>query len=837
MPPSLLGQAVDHHPIVLPLKLGWTFQEVGGSRWYPAVVPGCVHTDLLENHLIDEPFNGANEQKLQWIDKTFWIYQTTFSVPRQLLARGIVDLVFEGLDTYATVFLNDVLLLRVDNMFRRWRVNCKQFLHEDGNVLRVQFSSPINKILPALRRDKYPLPAVTDRGEKTSPYTRKAPYQYGWDWAPRLVTCGIWKPVYLEAWDIVRIRDFHVQQTRLEPHLAQLQAEVELEATVDAEAELIVECQPGKMPQARKRIGIARGKNYAVLPMSILEPELWWPNGLGLQPLYEFQVKVEVHGRQMERSRVRTGLRTVELRRQTDPWGKSFELIVNGLPVFAKGANWVPPDSFPSRIPMDRYRRLLSSCRDTNMNLIRIWGGGIYECDEFYDLCDEMGLLIWQDFMFSCTLYPGDQAFLENVKQEAEDVLTRLRNHPCLALWCGNNEVETGWFDWGWKKKYPAQFWDNYQRLFYGILPASCTRLDPSRPYWPSSPSSNLEDAPNSGRVGDVHFWGVWHGDLPIEAFGQQIPRFLSEFGFQSFPPLETLRSFASPDELSIDSPSLIAHQKDLKGNQRILDYVLRYYPRPKDFESLVYLSQVLQAEAIKGGVEHLRGIMPRCMGTLFWQLNDCWPTVSWSSVDYWGRWKALQYYARRFYSNMLVSFREAQGQIEIVVAYDGKEVVSGTLSLRLLDFSGGSLWERHHELHLDSLQSQVIWSLNRRELLAGNDVRRVFLQAELRRADGRLVENRHFFENWKNLLLPQPNIQTRIVTEQDGPTIQLASDRFASNVYLSMEGLEGTFSDNYFDLLPGRPMEIRFVPSQRASRSEILRKLKVRSMVDAFSR
>ncbi|MBZ5640759.1 MAG: ABC transporter permease, partial [Acidobacteriia bacterium] len=369
----------------------------------------------------------------------------------------------------------------------------------------------------------------------------------------------------------------------------------------------------------------------------------------------------------MDRSTVKIGLRTVELRQQADSWGKSFEFVVNGRPIFAKGTNWIPADSFPSRMTGNRYRNLLRSCRDTHMNLIRVWGGGIYEDDEFYNLCDEMGLLVWQDFMFSCTLYPADEAFLENVRQEAIDNVTRLRNHPCLALWCGNNEIETGWFDWGWRKKYPAQFWENYQRLFHETLQEICARLDPVRPYWPSSPSSNQDDPPHSEKVGDVHFWGVWHADLPIEAFLQHTPRFLSEYGFQSLPVIDTLESFARPENLSLNSPSLLAHQKDPKGNQRILNYILRYYPRPKDFESLVYLSQVLQAQAIKIEAENLRQNMPRSMGSLFWQFDDCWPAVSWSSVDYFGRWKALQYYAKRFYDNMLVGFRETGGQIEVI--------------------------------------------------------------------------------------------------------------------------------------------------------------------------
>jgi beta-mannosidase len=383
-----------------------------------------------------------------------------------------------------------------------------------------------------------------------------------------------------------------------------------------------------------------------------------------------------------------------------------------------------------------------------------------------------LGILVWQDFTFSCALYPGSEDFLKNVEQEAIRNVRRLRNHPCLALWCGNNEVETGWFDWGWKKKYPSSFWEDYRRLFLDLLPDICRRLDPQHPYWPSSPSSGLQDAPNSEKSGDVHFWGVWHGDLPYKAYEEQHPRFLSEYGFQSFPGLETLKAFASAQDLSANSPAMLWHQKTLQGNQRIVDSISRYYSSPQDFESLVYLSQVLQAEAIRTGAEHLRRSMPRCMGSLYWQVNDCWPGITWSGIDYFGRWKAVQYYARRFYSDVLLSFQVERDRIRVFVVSDKPTATPVTLHLRLLDFGGNSLLENRKELEIPPLESHVVTQLSLNEILAGRDSRRAFLVGELIVAGKSIFSNSLFFAEAKDIEWPTSTIRLAMKAAVGGPLI-----------------------------------------------------------------
>ena len=588
-------------------------------------------------------------------------------------------------------------------------------------------------------------------------------------------------------------------------------AEVEVVANSSFSATIVIDNLTGRNISAKRVVNLSPGVNRVALDFVIARPALWWPNGLGSQPLYRFKARLLINDKTIDEATVRTGLRSVELRQERDPAGKSFAFVINGVPVFAKGANWIPADSFPTRISKDKYRQLLESARDTNMNMLRVWGGGIYERNDFYELCDEMGILVWQDFMFGCSLYPGDQAFLDNVRHEAIDNVKRLRNHPSIVIWNGNNEIESGWFHWGWKDQLPAKLWEDYLKLFYGVLPEVCSSLDPSRPYWPSSPSSNLEDDNESQKMGDLHYWQVWHASLPFSEYEKQFPRFMSEYGFQSFPQLETVNTYTVPADHDIQSPVMLAHQRHPRGNQLIREYMLREYPEPRDFESFLYVSQVLQAEGMKIGAEHLRRIMPHNMGSLYWQLNDCWPVASWSSIDYTGRWKALQYYARRFYNDILVSAHEANGNIEVFVVSDRAKPVAAQLNLSLLDFEGNRLQSQRRDIEIAPLTSRAYLTVPRKSLLAGKDPRAVFLLMEVF-VDGRRVSsNKRFFEPYKALSLPRPQIQTDVKPVRGGFRITLSADKFARAVYLSAPGHEGFFSDNYFDLLPGEKVEVEF--------------------------
>jgi beta-mannosidase len=814
---------------------GWQFREVGKDAWHAATVPGCVHTDLLNNKLIDDPFYRDNEKKLQWIGKTDWEYQTTFSIPSEIFQRGNIDLVFEGLDTYANVFLNGASLLNADNMFRTWRADCKRLLVPGVNTLRIRFRSPINEVLPLMAKLSYQLPAGNDQGEKTSPHTRKAPYQFGWDWGPRFVTSGIWRPISLQAWDGARVEDLHLLPNKVTSSAATMTAEVKVVADKTVTATLIVDNVTGKSRAAKRVVNLAPGVNRVSLDFVVSRPELWWPNGLGAQPLYTFKARLLIDGQEFDEVTTRTGLRSLELRQERDASGKSFTFVINGVPVFAKGANWIPADSFPTRISKAKYRQLLESARDANMNMLRVWGGGIYERNDFYELCDELGILVWQDFMFGCSLYPGDQAFLDSVRQEATDNVIRLRNHPSIVIWVGNNEIESGWFHWGWKDQLPAKLWDDYLKVFYGVLPEVCKSLDPSRPYWPSSPSSNLEEDNESQKMGDLHYWQVWHASLPFSEYEKQFPRFMSEYGFQSFPQLETVNTYTLPADHDIESPVMMAHQRHPRGNQLVREYMLREYPEPKDFASFLYVSQVLQAEGIKIGAEHLRRIMPHNMGSLFWQLNDCWPVASWSSIDYTGRWKALQYYARRFYSDILVSPQEDNGNINVFVVSDRLSPAAAGLNLTLLDFEGKKLWGEQKDIDIAPLTSKSYATIPIDTLLAGKDRKGVFLFTEVLVGGKPVSSNEHFFQPYKSLSLPRPQIVTDVVAVRGGFKITLSADKFARAVYLSSPNYAGFFADNYFDLIPGRKVEVLFRPSVAIGLSDFRDQLKIRSMQDAF--
>jgi beta-mannosidase len=821
----------------MPLMSGWEFRKAGQNTWYPAEVPGCIHTDLIRNKLIEDPFFRNNEEKLQWIGKTFWSYRKTFSVEPDVLNYNNIELVFEGLDTYASVFLNETLILRADNMFRQWRVACKKALKVGENRLRVDFSSPINKVLPRVKSLTVQLPAPMDVGEKTSPYTRKAAYQYGWNWAPRLVTSGIWRPVTLEAWDQAKFTNLHILQKSVTSSRAHLDAEVELVATVEAEAKLLVDSPSSKFEAQEQSIKLRSGQNTVTVSIDVFNPSLWWPNGLGQQPLYDLRARLFVHSKLIDQMSTRIGLRSLELQQKPDRWGKSFQFVINGVAVFAKGGNWIPSDTFPTRATAERYRHLIQSCRDANMNMLRVWGGGIYENDTFYDLCDEMGILIWQDFMFANALYPADETFLDNVRQEAIDVLKRLRNHSSVALWCGNNEIETGWFHWGWKKRLPARLWDDYKKIFHELLPGLCHLHDPSRAYWPSSPSSDLEEDPDSQRSGDAHYWDVWNQGLPSEAHRKQFPRFMSEYGFQSFPEIGTIDAFTRMEDRDLNSPPMTAHQKYTEGNQLIRKYILQNYPEPKDFDSYLYVSQILQAEVVKEAAEHFRRIMPRSMGSLYWQVDDCWPAISWSSIDYLGRWKALQFYARRFYQDLLVSPALESNTINVDVISDRPEVIQATLKVSLMDFDGNTILENRIPVEAAPLQSCIYMRLPKAELLSGKDSRRVFLNCELFVGGQQVTSNRFFFEPFKRLSLPVPQFRTRIESSRNGFKVTLVSDKFAKDVCLSLDQSEGRFSDNFFDLLPNQAAEIEYLADEPIDSSGLSRKLRVRSLVEAFKK
>ena len=784
--------------------------------------------------LIPDPFYGTNEDSLQWIELEDWEYRTTFTAGEELLGWQRIDLILEGLDTYAGVYLNDSLLLESDNMFREWRIDCAGLIREGVNDLRVLFHSPVREVEEKWSRLGYGLPG----GPRV--LTRKAAYHYGWDWGPRFVTSGIWRPARLEAWSDSRIESMRIIQRGIFEREATLTAVIEIESTtkrnVDIDLYLYKPQRNGLKDIVKTNIWLPSGRKTVEIDFELFRPKLWWPNGLGDQNLHTIVARLRDPA-PLDESRAMIGLRTVELVTEPDSVGESFYFKVNGVPLFAKGANWIPMDSFTPRVGRDSYGRILKDVAASGMNMLRVWGGGIYEEEIFYDLCDSLGILVWQDFMFACAMYPGGEGFLENVEVEASKNVKRLGNHPCIAIWCGNNENDEGWRNWGWQRQYgysqddSVRIWRDYEALFHELLPRIVSEQDGTREYWPSSPKFGRAD-PRSLTEGDSHYWGVWHDAEPFEVFSERIPRFMSEFGFQSFPPMRTIEHFAGPADRRIDSDVMHSHQKHPRGNELIKTYMERVFRPPKDFESFVYLSQLLQAEGIGYAIEAHRRAKPYCMGTLYWQLNDCWPVASWSGIDYYGNWKALQYRVRKSYSEILISPFVRDGRLHISVVSDVQKPAIAILRMNFMRFDGEPILQAEVGFNIDPHRSVECFGARLENLLGGNDPRDIVLEMELV-CGGEVVTTRLFyFVPPKELALEKPSVTVSTERKENGYDILLSTDTLAKNVFLD---LGGTLSDNYFDLLPGRVMRVSFVPN--GDELDNIEQFRVISLYDTYEK
>lgn len=801
--------------LMQPLKASWQFKKAADTVWHGAEVPGTVHTDLLKNHLIPDPYYGTHEVGLQWIGKTDWVYRAHFDVPLPVFRKKHIALFFKGLDTYATVKLNGHLLLRADNMFRHWEVDVKPYLKKNGNILTVLFRSPLHVNKDKVERLPYVLPADNDRSDiKVSVFTRKAPYQFGWDWGPRFVTCGIWRPILWDAWDDMKISDFQIYQQKVSDTLAQLRAVVEIESSTNRTA--VIQLLQNDTSLLKKRIRLPEGTRRVVLLFKVKNPRLWWTNGLGKSHLYRFSVRLYQTGTVADKKTVRFGIRTLEIVQKPDTAGSSFFVKLNGVPVFMKGANYIPQDNFLPRVTKQKYERLIRAAKRTHMNMLRVWGGGIYENDEFYDLCDENGILVWQDFMFACSFYPGDSAFLNNVRHEAVQNVKRLRNHPCLALWCGNNEIRVAWERWGYQKKYHytsadcTKIYGDYLHLFRRLLPSVVHKYDSGRFYWPSSPNSAPEGWAQEARSGDMHYWGVWWGRQPFSAYERYVGRFMSEYGFQSLPAYATIARFAPDTSRYLVSPVMRAHNKHPAGYQIIRQYMQRDFHVPENFKNYILVSQLLQAEGMKTAIEAHRRARPWCMGSLFWQLDDCWPVVSWSGIDYYGRWKALPYYLEKLFAPVLVSPVVANGRLKVFLVFDLLKDKKVRLKMTLMNFYGKKLWQKEGDVQMKANRSQIVFSAPVGKMVKPSGKDHLFFHVEVMQDDSLLADNNLFFDKPKALHIPVSAIRYKIFRQNGQTILKVSSPVFVRYVVLQVPRDTGLFSDNYFSLLPGQVKYIR---------------------------
>ncbi len=807
----------------------WKFRRAGTDQWMDARVPGCIHTDLMKNGLIPDPFFRNNEKNIQWISDIGWEYKKTFMISDTLFRSRHLELVCKGLDTYANVYLNDSLIIVADNMFRDWYANIQPLLKIGSNTLRIRFPAVTIENKARYGRLKHKLPG----DEKV--VCRKAAYQFGWDWGPTLITSGIWRPIYIRCWDHMNMLSVQYIQKDLTDSIAGLTAVFTFLSTLSDSAFIQLSVKDKML--ATKKVPVQSGVNVARIDFQILNPKRWWPNGLGDPYLYPIHHKVYFSGKLAAEGTQKLGLRTIEVHEDQDTAGNSFFFLVNKIPVFMKGANYIPQDNFPSRVSDSSYKALITSVKAANMNMLRVWGGGIYENDIFYDLCDENGILVWQDFMFACALYPDNKDFIRNVQAEAIQNVVRLRNHPCIALWCGNNEIDEGWKNWGWQKQYgytsqdSAEVWNNYRGIFGSTLLTVISKFDSLRPYILSSPRIGW-GRPESTKRGDMHYWGVWWGKEPFSSYKEKTGRFMSEYGFQGFPPLESIRKFTLSADRQLGSPVMKAHQKHPAGYETIEEYLLRDYKRPKDFESYVYVSQVLQAEGIKSAIESYRRAKPYCMGTLYWQLNDCWPVVSWSSRDYYGQEKALHYFVKNEYSTLLVSPVVKNRILQVFIISDSLQDCQPNLHLSLSDFGGRTFFDTTLTIYVKKNSSSSYVEFPVDKLVQGNNTKQLVFTMQLTSGKKIHSQNNLYFDPVKDLLLEKPLITKTVKKSPEGYQITLSSNKLAKNVYL-VSGQKGSFSGNFFDLLPDETRTITFTTKDKSSSFE--GKLKIMTLADTY--
>ncbi|UFH32028.1 glycoside hydrolase family 2 protein [Chryseobacterium sp. C-71] len=780
----------------------WQFKNSKEQKWLTATVPGTVHLDLMNHQLIPDPYKDENEKKVQWVENENWDYQTAFKVSAKELENQNADLVFHGLDTFSEIYLNGKLLKKTDNMFRTWKIPVKNNLKVGNNTLQIKFKSSVNVGKDLAKKVPFTMP------ETPRSFVRKAQYQFGWDWGPRLVTAGIWKDVKLNFWNYAKLENVKIEQKSLTKQKADLIIHGEIIAEKEGKYSFTTD-------KTNYDIVLKKGLNKISVPFKIENPHFWQPNGWGKAMTYVLKFSLKKDAQIIDKKDETIGLRTIELIQEKDEKGKTFYFKVNGNPMYAKGTNWIPSDSFTPRITKEKYQKLIKDCKDANMNMIRVWGGGIYEDDEFYKACDENGILVWQDFMFAGSFYPSDEDFLNNVKEEVKDQVNRLQNHPSIALWCGNNEIDEAIVNWGYQKQFKyskedsLQVWKDYKKVFHEVIPNALKESLTSEKniYWPTSPSIGWGHK-ESLTEGDSHYWGVWWGEFPFEIYNEKVPRFASEYGFQGIPSLEAVKSmFSGQPDLSLENPTIKAHEKNARGFHIINEYMKRDYVVPKDFVKYNYVSQLLQARGMQMAIEAHRRAKPYNMGTLYWQLNDCWPVISWSSIDYLGIWKALHYQVKRSFENQVILTEEIDGFLNFYAINDDlKKFEDIKVEIQIVDFNGKILNDLTTVQNGETLDGIAkIDHIEIKNLIKYSNKNEVFLKLILKDINKKIIaENLHFFAKPKDLKLTKPNLKIKKISPTE---IEISTDVLAKDVYLMGDT---HFSDNFFDLLPKTSKKIK---------------------------
>lgn len=782
--------------------LNGTWQLSAGHRSLESVdmqIPGTVLSGLLAAGKIKDPFYRTNEDATRALFWKDYVFTRTFDVDEELLAQQHIVLVCEGLDTLAEISINGTFLAKTDNMHRTWKFQAKKLLHPGKNEIQIVFRSVLRFIedypYEAHKKINY-IPCGSMKGNQL---LRKAHSMFGWDWGPQTIDAGIFRDIYLQGYSHARIEDIRIHQQHAKN--VSVQTSITLSESVPGQKLCVELSEDGADKPLQTKLCKTNADGVAAVDFVIENPKLWWPNDYGDQPLYIVRTTLlDEDGTSLESITRRIGLRTLTISQEKDEWGNEFAFCVNGVKIFTRGGNYIPDDCLYTRITEKKLDYILESCRRAHFNCVRVWGGGYYPSDAFYDLCDEKGLIVWQDLMYACNVYDVTDAFAENCRQETYDNVRRLRHHASLGLWCGNNEIESAWDHWGDFQKETPYLRADYIRLFEEVLPKAVQEADGETFYWHSSPSSGgCFDNPDDANRGDTHYWDVWHGQKPFTDYCKYFFRFCSEFGFQSFPCAKTVNSFTLEDDRNIFSRVMESHQKNDAANGKMLYYLSENLRYPKDLTHLLYASQVLQGMAIKYGVDHWRRNRGRCMGTLYWQINDNWPAPSWSSIDYFGRWKALHYMAQKFYAPHAVSMTLEDHRCHVYFSNESFETTEYSLTLSIRDLSGNVLetYEtKGNSPAFSAIETAVV------DICSWEDQKDdVFLEAVIHTKDQKVLKDVETLVPYKYLNLKNPVISTEAEETNDAFILHISSDCFAPFVALDFDDADVIFSDNFFHL------------------------------------
>ncbi|MDK2965043.1 MAG: beta-mannosidase [Lacrimispora sp.] len=790
----------------------WKLSKADDSEFIDVKIPGSVLSGLLENNQINDPFDRMNEYKtrdLFWNDYEFARF---FTVDTKTLKEDQIVLVCEGLDTLAEISVNGRLIAITSNMHRIWRFPVKEYLVDGSNEIHIIFRSVL-QYNRDYQTDANKIPQFVACGAmKGNELIRKAHSMFGWDWGPQLPDAGIYRNIYLEAYSEIKIKEIRIHQEHDNGIKVRIGVLLEGEASEKYKIRAVITEVGVAEEGCCEESGVDEHKTE--FNFEIKEPKLWWPNGYGEQNLYCVKVQVkDGDGNILQEEKKNIGLRTLTISQMSDQWGKEFAFIVNGIRIFARGGNYIPEDCVYSRITEEKQEYLLESCKRANFNCIRIWGGGYYPTDAFYDICDKKGLIIWQDLMFACNVYDVTDEFAKNCEAEILDNVRRLRHHACLGVWCGNNEIESAWDHWPDFQKESMYLRADYIKLFEMVLPKAVREADGDTFYWPSSPSSGGSfDSPDDENRGDAHYWDVWHGMKPFTDYRNHYFRFCSEFGFQSFPSMKTVRTFTRETDRNIFSRVMESHQKNNSANGKMLFYLSENFKYPKDFQHLLYCSQILQGMAVKSGVDHWRRNRGRCMGALYWQINDNWPAPSWSGIDYFGRWKALHYMAKKFFAPISASLVLDDGKVALYLASESKEKESYTARLYIKNMDCEIIEYTEQKGSIDPFSSKAVLEITTDSYIKIADS--VFLEGIVTLDSGIQLNEVETLLPYKYMELKRDKVKAEVTEEEDEFILNISSSCFTPFVELDFDHADVIFEDNYFHLTDRQPLTVRLKKS-----------------------